>query len=44
MAKVIYNKEKQTFTMFDITMEELTELQAVIGMARLPHKRELYKL
>lgn len=44
MAKVIYNKDKQTFTMFDITMEELTELQAVIGMARLPYKRALYRL
>lgn len=44
MAKVIYNKDKQTFTMFDITMEELTELQAVISMARLPHKRSLYRL
>lgn len=44
MAKVIYNKDKQTFTMFDITMDELTELQTVIGMARLPHKRALYRL
>lgn len=44
MAKVIYNKDVQTFTMFDITMEELTELQAVISMARLPHKRALYRL
>lgn len=44
MAKVTYNKDKQTFTMFDITMEELTELQTVISMARLPHKRALYRL
>ena len=44
MAKVIYNKDKQTFTMFDITMEELAELQTVISMARLPHKRVLYRL
>lgn len=44
MAKVIYNKDKQTFTMFDITMEELEELQTVISMARLPHKRALYRL
>jgi hypothetical protein len=44
MAKVIYNKDKQTFTMFDITMEELAELQTVISMARLPHKRALYRL
>jgi hypothetical protein len=44
MAKVIYNTHRQTFTMFDITMEELTELQAVISMARLPHKRALYRL
>lgn len=44
MAKVEYNKDNQTFTMSDITMEELTELQAVIGMARLPHKRVLYRL
>lgn len=44
MAKVTYNKDKQTFTMFDITMEELTELQTIISMARLPHKRALYRL
>lgn len=44
MAKVIYNKDKQTFTMFGITKEELAELQTVISMARLPHKRALYRL
>lgn len=44
MAKVEYNKDNKTFTMSGITMEELAELQTVISMARLPHKRALYRL